>query len=400
MKTESNANPGDPKEIKNSVAERQLLCVRFSPCGEFLFAGAQDATVLRWRIVEEKPIAAAAGATAPDPLSELVDDNAKKVLRPVRAKEAKAAKAANEPPPLELAPLPPLTGFNGWVPDLTFHPTDKVVFAADSWGKLSCTAYEGEALKSKWENPAAHDGWIRRLAISRNGKLLATCGRDRFVRVWNSADGKLVAKHEHTHDIHGVAFAPDGAQIAFGDMLGKLAALDFQAGKIARQFDAQVFYKLDRIQDIGGLRALAFAKDGKTLVAAGTLPKNGATAQGAPLLLYFDFATGKLEQQLTHGDMKDGFVEDLTVHPGGFVMCVSSGTPGNGMVIFHRPNEKTPFYSSGKIANCSSLSLHPGGKRFAVTALKQGKGGGNGRNLVDGEYVGNTSSLHLFEIPA
>lgn len=386
MSAETNTKPVEPKELKNIVFEGQLFSARFSPCGRFLAAGSMNGGVQRWSVIDKQ-----AEKTA-ELLPDLLDDVPKKAVAP--------AKTAKVESPVDLAPLPPIAGFNGWVQSIAFHPTDKALFAADSWGKLSCTAYEGETPKPRWEVPAAHDGWIRRVALSADGKLLATCGRDGFVRIWNAADGKPVAKYENGADVFAVCFTPDASQVIFGDMFGKLAALDFQAGKIAREFDGKALHSLQRLQDIGGLRALTFLKDGKKFVAAGILPKSGGTVQGSPMLLYFDFATGKLDQQFTHGDQKDGFIEDIAEHPAGYVIAVTSGVPGSGLMIFHRPGEKAPSFVSTKIANCFSVTLHPDAKRFTITATFRGSNG-NGRQLTkEGEYPGNKSSVHVFEIPA
>ena len=100
------------------------------------------------------------------------------------------------------------------------------------------------------------------------------------------------------------------------------------------------------------------------------------------------------------GAAKDGFVLDAAWHPGGYLILVTSGQPGNGKIMFLRPGEKEPFFTHTNVANCHSVTLHPDGKRFAVMAMNKGSNG-NGRQLTkDGQYAGNTSPVHLFEIPA
>jgi len=374
---------GEPKELKTFPSDRQLLCARFSPCGAVLASGAMDRVVMRWSVVEKKK-----ADEIPPP-----DDSAKKpALKP--------AKNAKPESPVELVPLPPLAGFNGWVQSIAFHPTDKLLFVSDSWGKLACTPYEGDAPKPQWENAAAHDGAIRRIAISADGKLIATCGADQFVRVWNSADGKLIAKHEHTSDVFALTFTPDGTQIVFGDLFAKLSVLDFKAGKIARQIAAAPLYKLSRMQDVAGLRVLTFLDGGKTLLAAGCDPEGGGFVQGVPVLLEFDFATGKPSREVRLGTAKEGFVQDVAWHPDGFLIAVTSGQPGSGKLVCLRPGEKEPSYTGTTgLANSHSVALHPDKRRFVVTSTNAGSNG-NGRQLKDGNYVGNTSPLHLFEIPA
>lgn len=382
MPDEPQAKFTPPKELKMFPNDRQLCVARFSPCGKFLAAGAMEGTVRRWSVVEK-----------PKPAAEVeLPDEAKKKPAPKNAKKV-------EESPVELVPLPHLSGFNGWVQTIAFHPKDKVLYAADTWGKLTATAYEGDAPKPLWENATAHDGWIRKLAISADGQHLATGGRDQFVRVWTTA-GKLVAEHRHTEDVYAVAFAPEGKVVAFGDEKGRVKTWDFGTKQVVREFDATVFHKLSRLQDVAGLRMLAFIEGGKSLVVGGCEPEGGGFLEGAPVLLKFDVATGKRQTEWKFGAAKEGFVLDLAAHPGGYLIVVTSGQPGSGKIMFLRPGDKEPFFTHTAVANVHSVTLHPDHKRFAVAAMNKASNGNGRPKTADGSYPSNTSPVHLFEIPA
>jgi WD40 repeat protein len=343
----------EPKQIAEVKTTRQITASRFSPDGAVLAAVGFDAAVWRWRL----------------------NGN-------------------------ELASLPSLTGHQGWATAVAFHPTRPQVFTVDSWGGMQAHHSHEDDAKLLWKHEKAHDGWIRQIAISADGTHLATCGRDCFVRVWDASSGKLVVEHKTPEDVFAVTFQPDGKAIVFGDSRGRLEAWDFAAKKSVRTFDAAVLYKIDRIQDIPGLRNLLFIEEGKTLVASGTTPQNGATPQSIPTVLFFDYESGKLKKTFTHGTNKEGYVHDLVPHPQGYLMAVSSGSPGSGMLFLFRAEENAPFHVNTKLANCHSLALHPDAKRFIVTSTNRDSNG-NGRKLAkDGEYATNTSPLHLFELPA
>jgi WD40 repeat protein len=56
-----------------------------------------------------------------------------------------------------------------------------------------------------------HSDTVNCLAFSPDGKQLASCAADRFVKLWNVADGKAVRSFEgHTHHVLGVAWRADG----------------------------------------------------------------------------------------------------------------------------------------------------------------------------------------------
>ena len=71
---------------------------------------------------------------------------------------------------------------------------NKVLYSADSWGKLIASNYLEKDSKPVWKNDKAHDGWIRKVSLSPDGKLLATGGgepsRSGDLTLFDAATGK------------------------------------------------------------------------------------------------------------------------------------------------------------------------------------------------------------------
>jgi len=375
------AKPPDPKELgKPALTTQQVGCLRFSPCGRLLAGGDYDAKVQLWRVKD-----------------------------------------------VELSPLPALAGkqHNGWVDAIAFAPKEELFFTADTWGRLSCWEYaawlsdesadKGDSKVSpspqpspsrergpepRWSLDAAHDGYIRQVVVSPDGKHVATCGRDKVVRLW-SLDGKL--KHElkdHREDVYALAFTPDSLALVSGDLKGVIRVWSVADGKHQRQMDAASLYKLERIQDVGGARVLTVSRDGNSLYCGGAVPKSGGFVEATPKLLRFDFKSGKLEQELTLGEPPHGFIYEIIDHPSGFIMFITSGQPGNGKLFLLKPGEKDPVFTTNKMPNTHCLAAHPDGKRFVVASTNGGSNG-NGRQgaLKNGVYTGNHSPIHLWTLP-
>ena len=117
-------------------------------------------------------------------------------------------------------------------------------------------------------------------------------------------------------------------------------------------------------------------------------------------VLLFDVAARELKRTLSLGAPTQCLVHDIHLHDEGFVMAVTSGTPGQGQLVFQRPEDDEPFYLNTKMPNCHSLSLHPDGSQLAVVATNRGSNG-NGRRLdKEGRYPGNSSPIHFFHLGA
>jgi WD40 repeat protein len=226
--------------------------------------------------------------------------------------------------------------------------------------------------------------------------MVASCGLDQVVRIWSAVDGSQQQEFRgHQHDVYCLRFHPAGKYLVSGDDRGLIKQWDLQSGTCVREFEARVLYSLSRLQDVGGVKAMAFDRAGGTLACGGTTPKNGGTVTGIPTVLLFDFGNGQLRGTIKHGTENDCYVHDLVLHDAGFVMAVTCGTPGQGKLLLQRPDDGEPFFVTTKMANTQSLSMHPDGRRFAVVATNPGSNG-NGRQLKNGEYVANQSPIHLW----
>src|SRR5262249_55643846 len=78
---------------------------------------------------------------------------------------------------------------------------------------LLCELPSGQVLAA-WR---AHPDKIEGLAVSPDGRFLASIGQEGLARVWSRADHTEVATLiGHQGAIHAVAFTPDGARLATG----------------------------------------------------------------------------------------------------------------------------------------------------------------------------------------
>lgn len=175
----------------------------------------------------------------------------------------------------------------------------------------------------------AHSRWIRDVAASPDGAIVASVADDMACRLWDASTGTLI-RELHGHEAmtpHGYpsmlfacAFDPDGRFLATADKVGHIVVWEVATGRPAASLEAPVMYTWDPVQrrhSIGGIRALAFAPDGASL-AVGGIGKIGNIdhLEGPARVEVFDWRKGERTRSFT-AEMPKGIVERLAYHPDG-----------------------------------------------------------------------------------
>ena len=180
--------------------------------------------------------------------------------------------------------------------------------------------------------------------------------------------------------------------------MGTLRHWNFESGQCERELKFEAMHLYDRIQDVPGIYVLHFNAAGDTLTCAGGQPTRTGNHQGIPVLHQIDWVMLEATRTQTYGVANDGFIFDLHWHTDGYFAAVTSGNPGAGQFLLGRLGEETAFFISKKMANCHTLALHPDGKSIVVAATNRNSQGNGAVRDKEGNYVGNSSPLHVFSL--
>jgi len=317
------AEPAAVRLVQTINHDRPILNCRFDAEGDFLFGGAQDNNFHPWDIFS--------GSTAH------------------------------------------VAGHKSWVGTLAFLPGA----AGQPARQIVTGGHEGKLVWWDAFAPAptatrtidAHKGYIRAVAVSPDGQLVATGGNDNMVRVWSAADGTLVKELAgHPRHVYNVAFDPSGKFLLSGDLMGVIRQWEVGTWTMARELDAKVLSKYDNTfkADVGGTRSIDFSPDRKLIAVAGITDVSNAFAGiGVPAVVLIDWESGKQHKLLKPKDNFQGSVWGVRFHPSGEFLIGAGGGGAGGMWFWKIDDEKS-FHFSPLPAVAYDLALHPDGLRLAV----------------------------------
>ena len=295
-----------------------LLSARFDPSGQFVFVSAYDNTIQRWNI-------ASGQAT-------------------------------------------PLVGHDSWVRTLAFHPSGSTLYSGAYDGRVMFWDTTSEA-PTPVRTLEAHNGWVRAVTVSPDGNLLATAGNDNLVKLWSTADGSLLNELiGHTKHAYSVAFHPSGQWLVSGDLKGAVILWDLATGEELRTFDAAPLWKYDEgfRADIGGVRTLTFSADGKLLACGGITDVSNAFAGiGNPLVVVFDFESGKKLYSLATSKKLKAPISGVRFHRDGFIVASCGGLDG-GHILFWKLEQADEFFDFSTKDVARDIDLHPDGIRLVT----------------------------------
>jgi len=194
------------------AAYQPILALALSPDTKLLAVGCANEVVL-YNVAEKEPAVIARTRAHPDAVKSIAWSPDGQRLATGSFRRVVIWDAASF-----AAERVIVTGLTDRIAAIRFTPDGKQLLLADGRiaeeGIVRIADAQSGAITASW---TAHSDTIADLALSADGKLLATAGSDKLVKLWDPATHKELAKLEgHTAQVLSVAFEPKGTRLISG----------------------------------------------------------------------------------------------------------------------------------------------------------------------------------------
>jgi WD40 repeat protein len=200
-----------------------------------------------------------------------------------------------------------LRGHRGTVTDLAWNGGPIIASAGVDRKLLLWSATDGKVLQT-----IATPQLVRALAMSPDGRVVASGGDDPAIQLWETDTGKPAAKLTgHADWVLCLTFSPDGKYLASGGYDGAVILWDVAGSKKLRELKADVKLAPGTIPEPVVIWSVAFSPDSKTVAVGNSEGK----------IDLFGAEDGKLLRSLPgHGSA----VTSLQFHPSNTVLASAS----------------------------------------------------------------------------
>ncbi|MEH2353025.1 serine/threonine-protein kinase [Nostoc sp.] len=275
-----------------------------------------------------------------------------------------------------------LTGHSDWIHSVAISPDGKILASGscDTTIKLWNLA-TGELIRTL----TGHSGWIHSLAFSPDGNILASGSEDKTIKLWNLATGKLIRTLTgHPRWVNSVAISSDNKTLASGSGDGTIKLWNRQTRTLTGHSDSVISVAISRDSNIlasGGfdntikLWNLATGEHIRTLTghsnwvySVAISPDGNILASGSydGTIKMWNLTTGELIRTLTgHSDR----VNSVAISPDGNILA--SGSFDNTIKLWNLATGEHIRTLTGHSASVRSLAFSPDGKTLVSGSLDE-----------------------------
>lgn len=188
---------------------------------------------------------------------------------------------------------------------------------------------------------SGHTNVISSVAVSRDGKTIASSGDDRNIKLWNLSTGTEIATlRGHTARVNVVAISPNGKILASGSDDNTIKIWNFKTGKL-----------LTTLTDHSdAVHTLAISRDGQTLVSG----SDDKTVK------VWNLATGELIHSFRGHRY---WVRSVAISPDG--MTIASGSFDKTIKIWNLPEESLIHTLGANGETVTAIAFSPDGNTLA-----------------------------------